>query len=77
MIFKRLKALKKNRKQFILRFIYNFYENWVIPPQNETLLELKRREFKERTKYLDPKLLYTLSKEEKQGNYFFDLILKN
>jgi hypothetical protein len=53
------------------------YEDWIIPPQNESLIELKRREFKERTKYLDPKILYGLTQEEKnelrdQG-YFVDL----
>lgn len=57
--------------------MYLFYENWIIPPQNETLLELKRREFKERTKYLDPKILYNLSEEEKrelrESGYFVDL----
>lgn len=57
--------------------IYHFYENWIIPPQNETLLELKRREFKERTKYLDPKILYNLSEQEKNelrdSGYFVDL----
>jgi len=57
--------------------LYLFYENWIIPPQNETLLELKRREFKERTKYLDPKILYNLSEEEKnnlrESGYFVDL----
>jgi len=57
--------------------IYLFYENWIIPPQNETLLELKRREFKERTKYLDPKILYNLTEEEKNElrgcGYFVDL----
>ncbi len=56
---------------------YLFYENWIIPPQNETLLETKRREFKERTKYLDPKILYNLSEEEKielrDSGYFVDL----
>lgn len=57
--------------------VYLFYENWIIPPQNETLLELKRREFRERTKYLDPKILYNLSEEEKrdlrESGYFVDL----
>ena len=57
--------------------LYLFYENWIIPSQNETLLELKRREFKERTKYLDPKALYNLSEEEKRdlrdSGYFVDL----
>ena len=53
------------------------YENWFIPPQNESLIEIKRKEFKERTKYLDPQVLYTLSEEEKselrnQG-YYVDL----
>jgi len=53
------------------------YENYFILPQNETLIELKRKEFKEKTKYLDPKVLYTLTDEEKgelrnQG-YFVDL----
>lgn len=56
---------------------YLFYENWIVPPQNETLLELKRREFRERTKYLDPKILYNLSEEEKSelrdNGYFVDL----
>ena len=56
---------------------YIFYENWIIPPQNETLLELKRREFKEKTKYLDPKVLYNLSEDEKKdlrdSGYFVDL----
>jgi hypothetical protein len=59
------------------RKLYLFYENWIIPPQNETLLEAKRREFKERTKYLDPKILYNLSEEEKtelrDAGYFVDL----
>jgi len=53
------------------------YENWIIPPQNESLIEIKRREFREKVKYLDPKVLYTLSEEEKselrlQG-YYVDL----
>ena len=54
-------------KDKLINKIYNFYENWIIPPQNESLIELKRREFKERTKYLNPKILYTLSIEEKKG----------
>jgi hypothetical protein len=53
------------------------YENWFIPPQNESLIEIKKKEFKERTKYLDPKILYTLSEEEKKElrgtGYFVDL----
>jgi hypothetical protein len=54
-----------------------FYENWFIPPQNESMIEIKKREFKERTKYLDPKILYTLSEDEKKElrdtGYFVDL----
>jgi len=69
-------SLNKVQKGFSNR-IYRYYENWIIPPQNETLLELKRREFKERTKYLDPKILYNLSEEEKrefrESGYFVDL----
>lgn len=69
-------SLNKIQTKFSNR-IYLFYENWIIPPQNETLLELKRREFKERTKYLDPKILYNLSEEEKrelrESGYFVDL----
>lgn len=61
----------------ISRKLYLNYENWIIPPQNETLLEAKRREFKERTKYLNPKILYNLTEEEKtelrDGGYFVDL----
>lgn len=53
------------------------YENWIIPPQNESLIEIKRKEFRERTKYLDPKILYTLNEEEKNDlrnqGYFVDL----
>jgi len=53
------------------------YEDWVIPPQNESLIEIKRKEFKERTKYLDPKVLYSLTEEEKADlrneGYFVDL----
>jgi hypothetical protein len=54
-----------------------FYENWLIPPQNESLIEIKRKEFKERTRYLEPSILYNLTEEEKvdlrnQG-YFVDL----
>ena len=53
------------------------YENWIIPPQNESLIEIKRKEFKERTKYLEPKILYSLSAEEKDDlriqGYFVDL----
>lgn len=56
----------------MIRYIYHFYENWIIPPQNESLMELKRREFKEKTKYLDPKELYRLTEEEKQGNINID-----
>lgn len=57
-----------------------FYENWIIPAQNESLIEIKRKEFKERTKYLEPSILYNLSEEEKvdlrnQG-YFVDLNAK-
>lgn len=72
-------------KYYLNKFIPNklgnkiamLYENWIIPPQNESLIEKKRQEFKERTKYLDPKVLYTLTDEEKselrlQG-YFVDL----
>ena len=50
----------------IVNRIAIFYENWMIPPQNESLIELKKREFRERTKYLQPKILYTLSEEEKK-----------
>jgi hypothetical protein len=54
-----------------------FYENWFIPPQNESLIEIKRKEFKERTRYLDPKILYTLTDEEKSDlrnqGYYVDL----
>jgi hypothetical protein len=54
-----------------------YYENWIIPPQNESLIELKRKEFKEKTKFLDPKILYSLSEEEKNdlrdNGYFVDL----
>ena len=64
-------------KRNIIHKIYSFYKNWVIPPHNETLLEVKRKEFKEKTKYLDMKTLYNLSDQEKidlrlQG-YFVDL----
>jgi hypothetical protein len=47
--------------------ILNFYENWIIPPQNESLLELKRREFREKTKYLKPEIFYGLTEQEKEG----------
>jgi hypothetical protein len=57
----------KKENNFFIKNIYNFYENWIMPPQNESLIELKRREFKEKTKYLDPKILYQLSDEEKTG----------
>jgi hypothetical protein len=64
-------------KQKVIDRVYSFYENWVIPPQNESLLELKRREFKEKTKYLNPKILYTLSAEEKKDlrdqGYYVDI----
>jgi hypothetical protein len=53
------------------------YENWLITPQNESLIEIKRKEFKERTRYLDPKILYTLTDEEKKDlrsqGYYVDL----
>jgi len=45
----------------------NIYEGWILPPNNVSLFELKKRELKEKTKYLDPKILYTLSEEEKNG----------
>jgi hypothetical protein len=69
--------LNKLIPQKIGNRIAMLYENWIIPPQNETLIEIKRKEFKEKTKYLDPKVLYTLTDEEKtdlrnQG-YFVDL----
>ena len=41
------------------------YEDWVIPLQNESMIEIKRKEFKERTKYLDPKVLHSLTEEER------------
>lgn len=61
-----MKILNKfNIKLRILRF----YENWIIPHQNETLLELKRREFREKTKYLKPEVFYGLTEEDKQGKF--------
>ena len=67
--------LSKTSKKFgilepLTKRIYRFYENWILPPQNESLVELKRREFREKTKYLDPKVLYTLTDEEKTGKIF-------
>lgn len=51
--------------------LINFYENWILPPQNETLLELKKREFREKTKYLKPEVFYGLSEEEKRGKFYY------
>jgi hypothetical protein len=59
------------KKINLITKLYYFYENYIIPPQNESLLQLKRREFKERTKYLKPKVLYSLSEEEKKGKFDF------
>lgn len=57
--------------------VYKVYERIIIPPQNISLLELKRQEFKEKTKYLDLKILYSLSEEEKtelrNKGYFVDI----
>lgn len=66
--------LNKTKNISAIKSIQNFYENWIIPPHNELLLELKKREFKERTKYLDPKIFYTLSQDEKNGKYIRILI---
>jgi hypothetical protein len=55
------------KEKFFINKFYYFYENYIIPPQNESLLQLKKREFRERTKYLKPKMLYSLSEEEKKG----------
>ena len=64
-------------KQRIVSFIYRKYESNYLPPQNITLLDLKKKEFKEKTKYLDLKILYNLTKEEKESlksqGYFVDL----
>jgi len=54
------------RNKFMSKYI-NIYEGWILPPNNVSLFELKKRELKEKTKYLDPKILYTLSEEEKNG----------
>jgi hypothetical protein len=66
-----------NINQRLINRFYLFYEAWIIPPQNIGLLQIKKEEFKEKTKYLDPKVLYTLSEEEKRDlkeeNYFVDL----
>jgi len=59
-------ALDRLRHKMMIRIV-NFYEGWIIPPQRESLFEIKKRELAERTKYLNPKLLYTLSEEEKNG----------
>lgn len=56
--------LKILNKKFVIN-CYKFYERMVLPPQNMSLLELKRKEFIEKTKYLDLKVLYNLSEEEK------------
>lgn len=64
-------------KERFVQSVYQMYEQWILPPQNISLLELKKKEFKERTKYLDLKVLYNLSDEEKselrQKGYFVDL----
>ncbi len=65
-------------KQRFINKIYKFYELSILPPQNITLLELKRKEFKEKSKYLlDLKTLYNLTNEEKNNlrsqGYFVDL----
>ena len=64
-------------KQRLINKIYRYYELCILPPQNITLLELKRKEFKEKTKYLDMKILYNLSDQEKNDlrlqGYFVDL----
>lgn len=67
--------LKEKKNKFIFS-LYKLYES-ILPPQNITLLELKRKEFKERTKYLDLKILYNLTEEEKKElrkkGYYVDL----
>lgn len=50
----------------MVRKLYYWYESYMIPPQQISLLELKRKEFKEKTKYLDLKILYNMSDEEKE-----------
>jgi len=64
-------------KQKLIKSIYKIYELSILPPQNISLLELKRKEFKEKTKYLDMKILYNLSEDEKNDlrlkGYFVDL----
>ena len=76
-----MQTLKTNFNKFLPKKLGNklalLYEDWVIPPQNESLIEIKRKEFRERTKYLHPTILYTLTDEEKtdlrnQG-FFVDL----
>lgn len=67
-----MKASFSNLNQKILKKVYVFYENWIIPPQNKGLLQLKIEELKEKTKYMDPKINYALSQQEKKGkNMFF------
>lgn len=64
-------------KRKIINTIYKIYELSILPPQNVSLLELKRKEFKEKTKYLDMKLLYNLTEDEKNDlrlkGYYVDL----
>ena len=58
--------ISHQRSKIMNRIVY-FYEGWILPPHNESLLSAKKRELKEKTKYLDPKVLYTLNEEEKKG----------
>lgn len=64
-------------KDALIKRIYYFYESYIIPPQQISLLELKRKEFLEKSKYLDLKTLYNISDEEKEylksKGYYVDL----
>lgn len=67
----------KNIANIFNKYIYLIYERIIIPPQNISLLELKKIEFKEKTKYLNLSTLYNLNEDEikelKQKGYIVDL----
>ncbi len=66
-----MKLLSFKNKFNLKSRIIHFYENWILPPQNESLIELKKREFREKTKYLKPEVFYALTEEEKKGKFYY------
>lgn len=73
-----IKNISSKIKSFNLKeSIVNYYETYVLPNQSIDMLTLKRREFKEKTKYLNIKELNNMTEEEKKDlrakGYFVDL----